>query len=219
MSASVPPIASAGAGPDYPVRFDVEYPDRRLDRLTTFFRPLVAVPILVVLGLLLGASYEIPNDAGTTVVVTGGGLLFLPTVLMLLVRRKYPRWWFDFNRELSRFTARVFAYAALLDDRYPSTDEQQAVHLDFAYPDTERDLNRWLPLVKWLMAIPHFIVLGLLWFAAFFVVLYAWVAILFMGRYPRGAFAFVVGVARWHARVVGYAMLLVTDRYPPFSLQ
>jgi hypothetical protein len=218
MSTSVPPIATVEGAPEHPVQFDVEYPERNLNRLTTFFRPLAALPILLVLGLILGGTYEVQNGTGTTVVATGGGMLVLPTVLMLVIRRKYPRWWFEFNRELARFIARVFAYLALLEDRYPSTDDQQAVRFDFPYPDAERDLNRWLPLVKWLLAIPHYVVLAFLWIAACVVVLYAWVAILFTGRYPRGAFSFVVGVARWQARVAGYATLLVTDRYPPFSL-
>ena len=86
------------------------------------------------------------------------------------------------------------------------------------YPDAERDLNRWLPLVKWLLAIPHFIVLVFLWIAAFFVVVVAWFAILFTGRYPRGLFDFVVGVGRWTNRVTAYAIVLVTDEYPPFRL-
>jgi hypothetical protein len=220
VSASVPPITSVAAAPEHPVQFDVDYPNRNLDRLTTFFRPIVAIPILIVLGLILGGTYQTGADSdGAVVVATGGGLLVLPTVLMLLFRRKYPRWWFDFNRELARFMARVYAYLALLDDRYPSTDEQQAVRFELPYPDAERDLNRWLPLVKWLLAIPHYVVLVFLWIAACFVVLYAWVMILFTRRYPRGAFDFVVGVGRWQARVAGYATLLVTDRYPPFSLR
>src|SRR5688572_18162279 len=219
MSTSVPPITAAGAVPEHPVQFDVEYPDRELDRLTTFFRPIVAIPIAFVLALMLGGTYEATTDAGTAVFATGGGLLVLPTVLMLLFRRKYPRWWFEFNRELVRFCARVFAYLALLDDRYPSTDEQQAVRFEIPYPNAERDLNRWLPLVKWLLAIPHYFVLVFLWIAAALVVLYAWVTILLSRRYPRGAFDFVVGVGRWQARVAGYATLLVTDRYPPFSLR
>jgi hypothetical protein len=205
--------------PDHPVEFDVEYPDRPLNRLTTFFRPLVAIPIVAVLCLLLGASSGGGGSSGDVVVVSGGGLLVLPTAVMILFRRKYPRWWFEFNRELARFCARVFAYLALLDDRYPSTDEQQAVRFELPYPDAEHDLNRWLPLVKWLLAIPHYVVLFFLWIAALLVVLFAWFAILFTGRYPAGAFDFVVGVARWQARVAGYATLLVTDRYPPFSLR
>jgi hypothetical protein len=203
--------------PTYPVAFDVDYPDWQLNRLTTFFRPFVAIPILIVLGLVLGGTYE--SEYGDTVYAAGGGFLILPTVLMLLFRQKYPRWWFDFNRELARFAARVFTYCALLDDRYPSTDEQQGVRLEFDYPDAERDLNRWLPLVKWFLAIPHYIVLAFLWIAVFFVVVFAWFAILFTGRFPRGLFGFVVGVARWHVRVASYTALLVTDRYPPFSLR
>jgi hypothetical protein len=210
MSTSVPPAA-------YPVAFDVAYPERHLNRLTTFFRPFVAIPILIVLGLVLGGTYQSDYDENTAY-VAGGGILVAPTVLMLLFRHKYPRWWFDFNRELARFIARVFVYCALLDDRYPSTDEAQGVRFEFDYPDAERDLNRWLPLVKWFLAIPHYIVLFFLWIAAFFVVVVGWFAILFTGRFPRGLFGFVVGVARWHARVAAYAALLVTDRYPPFSL-
>jgi hypothetical protein len=207
---------STTAPPAYPIAFDVEYPERKLNRLTTFFRPIVAIPILILIGLVLGGTYQ--SDYDDSVYVAGGGFLVIPTVLMLLFRHKYPRWWFDFNRELARFVARVFVYCALLDDRYPSTDEQQGVRFEFEYPDARRDLNRWLPLVKWLLAIPHYIVLFFLWIGAFFAVVFAWFAILFTGRYPRGLFDFVVGVARWHARVAAYTTLLVTDRYPPFSL-
>lgn len=205
MSTSTPPIAVAGDIPDHPVRFDIDYPDRPLDRLSTFFRLLFAIPILIVIGLLGGSS--------------AGGLIVVPTILMIAARQKYPRWWFDFNRELARFSARVGVYLALMDDRYPSTDEEQAVHLEFDYPDAEEDLDRWLPLVKWFLAIPHFILLAFLIVASVFVVLYSWVMILATGRYPRGAFDFLVGVGRWNARVVGYALLCVTDRYPPFSLR
>jgi hypothetical protein len=219
MSESTPPGDRVETVPDYPVRFDVDYPERDLDRLTTFFRPIVAIPILIVLGLLLGGTYDTGADTRDAVVIGGSGVIVLPTVLMLVFRHKYPRWWFDYNRELARFIARVYAYLMLLDDRYPSTDEQQAVRFELPYPDAGRDLNRWLPLVKWLLAIPHYIVLFFLWIAVFFVVIFAWLAILITGRYPRGAFDFVVGVARWQARVAAYTTLLVTDRYPPFSLR
>lgn len=217
MSTSVPPVDTAGPTPGYPVTFDVEYPDRALNRLTTFFRLVVALPILVILGLIAGASYQWDTSTGTTIVETGGGLLVVPTVLMLVFRHKYPRWWFDWNLELLRFTNRVGIYIALMDDRYPSTDERQSVRLDFPYPDAERGLNRWLPLVKWFLAIPHYIVLFFLYIAAIVAVIVAWFAILFTGRYPRELFDFVVGVGRWALRVQAYAILLVTDRYPPFS--
>jgi hypothetical protein len=137
---------------------------------------------------------------------------------MILFRQKYPRWWFDWNLELTRFENRVGAYLALLDDRYPSTDEHQSVALDFPYPDARNELNRWLPLVKWFLAIPHYVVLVFLWLAAIVAVVFAWFAILFTARYPRGLFDFIVGVGRWTNRVGAYAFLLVTDRYPPFRL-
>jgi len=202
----------------YPVQFSVEYPDRPLNRLTTGFRIFVAIPILIVLATVSSETWEF-YFRNTSVVITGaGGLLFLGPLLMILFRQKYPRWWFDWNLELQRFTNRVGAYLALMDDRYPATDEQQAVHLDYVHPDAARDLNRWLPLVKWLLAIPHYIVLFFLWIAAIVVVIIVWFAILFTGRYPKGMFAFVEGVFRWENRVIAYAFLLVTDRYPPFTL-
>ena len=186
----------------YPVTFSVDFPDRDLDRVSTAFRIFAVIPIGIILSLLSGASLRYAtttNGTNDTVssIATGGGLLFLPLVLMILFRQKYPRWWFDWNLQLLRFSNRVTAYLGLLDDRYPSTDEEQAVHLDLPYPDA-RQLNRWLPLVKWLLAIPHYIVLFFLDIAAFFVVIAAWFAILFTGRYPRGMFSFVEGVFRWH---------------------
>jgi hypothetical protein len=203
----------------YPVRFAVDYPDRALNRLTTGFRIFTVIPIAIVVGSIGGWSGNFEGGAETTTVAVGGsGVLFLPPLLMLVFRQKYPRWWLDWNRELLRFTNRVGVYLALMDDRYPSTDEQQAVRLDFDYPDAARDLNRWLPLVKWFLAIPHYVVLFFLYVGVVFAVIGAWFAILFTGRYPRGVFDFVAGVIRWHNRVVGYAFILVTDRYPPFRL-
>jgi hypothetical protein len=203
----------------YPVQFSVDYPDRPLNRLTTAFRIFVAIPILIVLGTVSGGTWQWSYGNGSRAVAAGaGGLLFFGPLLMILFRQKYPRWWFDWNLELQRFTNRVGIYIALLDDRYPATDQQQAVHLDYVYPDAARDLKRWLPLVKWFLAIPHYVVLFFLWIAAIVVVIIAWFAILFTGRYPRGMFDFVQGVIRWGARVVAYAFVLVTDRYPPFSL-
>jgi hypothetical protein len=202
----------------YPVRFAVDYPDRTLNRATTFFRLIVAIPILIVLGSVSGGAWQWSYEQATFVVAGAGGILVFGPLLMLVFRQKYPRWWFDWNLELLRFGSRVGAYLALLDDRYPSTDEEQSVHLDVSYPDARNELNRWLPLVKWFLAIPHYIVLLFLYIGVFFAVLAAWFAILFTGRYPRGIFDFVEGVIRWHNRVVGYAFILVTDQYPPFRL-
>jgi len=202
----------------YPVQLSIDYPDRQLNRLTTAFRIFVAIPILVVLGSVSGSTWDWKSGQTTVAAAGAGGLLFFGPLLLILFRQKYPRWWFDWNLELQRFGTRVGAYLALMDDRYPSTDEHQSVHLDYPHPDAARDLNRWLPLVKWFLAIPHYIVLVVLDLAAVAVVIVVWFAILFTGRYPRGMFDFVEGVIRWHNRVLGYAIVLVTDRYPPFRL-
>jgi hypothetical protein len=205
----------------YPARLDVDYSEDH-NRLTTLFRLVLSIPIVIVISVLTaGATQRVYDDSGDVTSTSSGGIaagLFLATLLMIVFRRRYPRWWFDFALELARFGARVAAYLALLTDKYPSTVEEQNVHLEIDYPDVGRDLNRWLPLVKWLLAIPHFLVLIVLSVAALFAVVIAWFTILITGRYPRGLFDFVVGVGRWWLRVQAYAILLVTDRYPPFSL-
>jgi Domain of unknown function (DUF4389) len=203
----------------YPVQFSVDYPDRPLNRLTTFFRIFMVIPIAIILDTVSGGNWQWTNgNSGTSVTFGVGGVLFFAPLLMILFRRKYPRWWFDWNLELYRFVNRVSTYLALMGDRYPATDEHQSVHLDYHYPDASSDLNRWLPLVKWFLAIPHYVVLFFLNIALVVVVIVAWFAILFTGRYPRGLFGFVEGVIRWHNRVLAYAFTLVTDRYPPFRL-
>jgi Domain of unknown function (DUF4389) len=206
-------------GGGYPLQFSVAYPDRELDRLRTAFRIIVAIPIVIVSATLGGdtGGYAADNRGWS---VAGGtaGLLFLAPLLMILFRQKYPRWWFDWNKEMLRFSNRIGVYLALMDDRYPSTDEHQSVELDFPYPDAGRELNRWLPLVKWFLAIPHYIVLIFLWLGALVSIVIAWFAILFTGRYPRGLFDYVLGVIRWTNRVIAYAYILVTDEYPPFRL-
>ena len=201
----------------YPIGLTVDYPERKLNRLTTFFRIFVAIPIIIVLGLLMGGSYNSGAKEGGAF-VAGVGMIFLPLVLMLLFRRKYPRWWYDWNLNFTGFLYRVDAVIYLLTDVYPSTDEEQSVHLELPYPEAA-GLNRWLPLVKWFLAIPHIIVMACLGIAVLVVTIIAWFAILFTGNYPKGMFDFVVGVMRWGFRVVAYALILVTDKYPPFSLE
>ena len=207
-----------GTESTYPVSFSVDYPDRELNRVTSAFRIFTIIPIAIVLGAVSGGTWQWSYGSETAVAAGAGGLLFFGPLLMILFRQKYPRWWFDWNLELQRFTNRVLIYLALMDDKYPSTDDHQSVRLDYPYPDAARDLNRWLPLVKWLLAIPHYIVLFFLEIAALAAVIAAWFAILFTGRYPRALFGFVEGVARWYNRVIGYAVTLVTDDYPPFRL-
>jgi hypothetical protein len=205
----------------YAARLWVDYPDT-LDRITTFLRVFWIIPIAIILGLITASGgTRVITQTGETVRTSGGGILgglAVATALMIVFRERYPRWWFDFARELVRFGSRAAAYGALLTDRYPSTVDEQSVHLEIDYPNVEQDLNRWLPLVKWFLAIPHYIVLAVLAIGAVVAVVIAWFAILFTGHYPRGLFEFVVGVGRWALRVQAYAFLLVTDRYPPFTM-
>lgn len=219
MTTTTPAVSAAA---EYPARLEIDYPEK-LDRLSTALRVIWAIPILVILTLLTGTGDgSFVTDGGEEIMRSGGGIasgLFLATVLMIAVRRKYPRWWFDFTKELTRFGTRVGAYFALLTDRYPATDDQQSVHLELDYPDAATDLNRWLPFVKWFLAIPHYIVLFLLAIGAIGAVIIAWFAILFSGKYPRALFDYVVGVGRWALRVQAYAIFLVSDEYPPFSLR
>jgi hypothetical protein len=202
----------------YPLTYSVDYPEE-LDRLTTFFRLFMLIPIGIVLATVNHYAFSGWGDQTTTSYVGAGGLLVAGPFLMILFVGKYPRWWFDWNRELLRFVNRVSIYGALLRDEYPSTDEQQALHLAVEYPDVESDLSRGMVLVKWFLAIPHYIVLFFLYIGAFFAVIFAWFAILFTGRYPRSLFDFIVGVHRWTNRVAAYMFILVTDKYPPFSLE
>ncbi len=206
---------------NYPATLRVDYP-KQLDRVSSFFRIFWAIPILIVIGVLT-SSGETTYITETGKEVTNGGSgiaggLFAATLLMLVFRQRYPKWWFDFNLELNRFSARVGAYLFLLTDKYPSTEDTQSVHLDVKYPDAKK-LNSFLPLVKWFLAIPHYIVLAFLFIGVVFATIIAWFSILFTGTYPKGLFDYVVGVGRWSLRVNAYAMLLVTDEYPPFSLQ
>jgi hypothetical protein len=203
----------------YPVTLTIDYPDRQLNRLTTAFRLLWAIPILVLAGAVSAAGISGNEGALITAGAGTGGVIFAGPLLMLVFRQKYPRWWFDWNVAWMRFSNRIAAYLALMDDRYPSTDEDQSVHLAVPYPDARQDLNRFMPLVKWLLAIPHYIVMVLLAIGSLLAIIAAWFSILLTGRYPHALFDFVEGAIRYQNRVAGYALLLATDEYPPFRLR
>jgi len=214
---------------EYPLRLDIDYPEK-LNRGTTLLRLIWMIPIMIILGLISGAGETVTNtvilneasEIIETTQETAGGLIIGiagAIALMILFRRRYPRWWFDFLREMTRFEARVASYLYLLTDLYPSTVEEQTIHLEIDYPDVEADLNRWLPLFKWFFVIPHYVVLSFLTIGSVFALFFAWIAIIVTGRYPKGLFNYNVGVLRWWMRVNAYAFLLVTDNYPPFSMQ
>ncbi len=208
-----------GQASAYPVQYSVDYPEGARNRLSALLRIILVIPILVVIALVSGytSSGDLEIDEAISPLFAGG-IVWTATLLMLLFRKKYPRWWFDWNLELQRFSARVGSFLFLLRDEYPSTDEEQAVHLDIPYPNAQEELNRFLPIVKWLLAIPHYVALIVLGVVALIVTVFAWLSILVTGSYPRGMFDFVVGVGRWGFRVTAYAALLTTDRYPPFRL-
>lgn len=202
----------------YPINLKIDYSDHS-DRLKTLFRIILVIPIFIILGLLTNSEgYDYESNEKIRFIATTG-IVFLPTLLMILFRQKYPRWWFDWNLALTKFSARVVSYCLLLRDEYPSTDEDQAVHIDIPYPNVKEELVNWMPLVKWFLAIPHFIILVFLFIAVFFCTILAWILILLTANYPKGFFDFVVGVMRWSIRVQAYAILLTTDKYPPFSLK
>lgn len=202
----------------YPAELNVDYPEQS-DRLTTFFRLVLVIPIIIILSLLTNGDVYNNEVDDNSITWAASGIVVIPTILLLVFRRKYPKWWYDWNLALTKFSMRVFAYLFLLRDEYPSTDEEQGVHIEIPYPNVEKELNQWLPLVKWFLAIPHIIVLCFLYLVVIILTIIAWFAILFTGNYPRDLFDFVVGVARWTMRVSAYALLLTTDVYPPFSLK
>lgn len=222
-------LRTAGGLPpvqDYPLTYSVDYPVR-LSRLSTAFRLILMVPSLVIVAAVIGphafggmtSTWAVEPYFTITVpdLIGIAGLLVVAPLLMILFRGKYPRWWFDWNLQLLRFHNRINVYLLLMRDEYPSTEDEQAVHLDVRYPDA-LELSRWLPLVKWLLAAPHYLALVVLNLVTLLAVVVAWVAILITGRYPRTLFDFVVGALRWNNRVIAYAFMLATDRYPPFRL-
>ncbi len=220
-SQPTPPAPMPPAAPalPYAIRLSVDRQDGSRDRVTVFFRILYVIPIAIVLAAISGSSWFSDSSDQWSIVLGGGtGVLFLAPLLLIVFRQKYPRWWFDFSVQLMRFEARVWVYLLLLRDEYPSTDEEQSVHLDADYPDVQRDLDRWAPLYKWLLAFPHYVVLVFLVLGLIILTIVGWFAILFTGKHPRGIYDYTVGVMRWVYRVAAYAFLLNTDKYPPFEM-
>lgn len=199
---SMEPTAVAAPAPGYPLRFSVEYPER-LSRLLIFVKWLLAIPHFIVLYLLALIAY----------------LFVFIAFFAILFTKKYPKGLFDFVVGYYRWNANVGAYTELLRDEYPPFSWEGGrypVTLEVDYPE---EMSRWLPLVKWLLAIPHYIALFFVGLIALLLLIIAFFAILFTGRFPRGMFDFIVGAARWNYRVTAYAGLLLTDAYPPFSLK
>ena len=208
---------AAPAEPPYPVRFSIAY-SASSNRLTVLLRPLLVIPVLLIMQLITGDLWNTLDPSADVVkaMLPFAGMLWLAPLLMIVFRRKYPLWCFDSYLELYRFSARVLVYLLLLRDEYPSLDEEQAVRLRIEYPDAAGELRRFLPLVKWLLALPHLAALSVLGIAALIATVFAWFAIMVLGRYPRALFTFVEGTLRWGLRVYCYAFMLTTDRYPPF---
>jgi len=202
---------------DYPAVLSIDYFEKS-NRLTTFFRIFMIIPIFIILSFITGQT-GYASEPTDNIIIFGTGFIFVPTLLMILFRKKYPKWWFDWNLSLTKFSTRVFSYLMLLTDQYPSTDEEQAVHIEIRYPDATKELKRGMPLIKWLLAIPHVFILCFLYIGVIFVTIIAWFSILLTGKYPESFFEYVVGVMRWSLRVTVYAFLLTTDKYPSFSLK
>ncbi|NYT27503.1 MAG: DUF4389 domain-containing protein [Candidatus Thiodubiliella endoseptemdiera] len=198
---------------NYPAQLNIKYNDSS-NRVTVFFRLLLVIPAALIIALLSGFLVEGNNSNALQV---GGGFLFLPIMLMIVVRGKYPKWWFDWVCELSKLSYRILAYSMLLTDKYPSVDEEQDIGLVLKYPDVKKELNRYLPLIKWLLAAPHFLILIVIYAAIFVLSPVIWLTVLIMGKMPETLFNFLVGFLRYNFRVSAYAILLITDKYPPFN--
>ncbi len=186
---------------DYPVNLKIDYPESS-DRLTALLRLILVIPIVIILGLIS----------------TYAETLSFAIAMMILFKEKYPKWWFDWNIGITKFAYRITAYVLLMRDEYPATDDDQSVHLTIPYPDVKQDLKRWMPLVKWILVIPHAIALIFIFIGIILCTIFALFAILFTGKYPKSIFKFIEGFLRWTLRVSAFALLLTTDQYPPFRL-
>ena len=186
---------------EYPVKLNIDYSESS-NRLTAIFRLILVIPIVIILALIS----------------TYAEALSFAIAMMLLFKEKYPKWWFEWHIGITKFTYRIAAYVLLMRDEYPSTDHDQSVRIDVPYPEVKNDLKRWMPLVKLILVIPHIIALIFLFIGVVLSTIFALLAILFTGKYPKSIFNFVEGFLRWTLRVSAFALLLTTDEYPPFRL-
>ena len=182
------------------------------DRKSVLLRIFLVVPMAIFISAFTAWSGS--TEASTFL----SGLLFLPVLLALVFRGIYPSYILDFNRSLLALSTRVTAYILLLNDKYPSIEESEDVKITF--PDVEggAKLNRYMPLVKWLLAVPLYIVGVVYAFYGLAVLIFTWFTILFTGKMPAFSGEVLLGVTQYWNRVYGYAFLLVTDEYPSFSL-
>ena len=180
------------------------------NRVTALFRIILVVPMAIFVASF-APNWSNNSDSWTI------GLLILPVALAIVFRQVYPSYLLTFNEALLSLQTRVDAYVLLLTDEYPSIEDNDVVSVTFPEVDA-KSLNRWLPLVKWFLAIPLYLVgIAYIIYAAF-LTLFAWFSILFTGNYPEFCAEGVVGTIAYWNRVVGYALVLVTDEYPSFSL-
>jgi Mn2+/Fe2+ NRAMP family transporter len=180
------------------------------DKSTALFRLFLAVPVLIFLSSFSEFADDLPGVLG--------GLLVLPVVLSMLFRNVYPSYVLAFNKALLELSNRVNAYVLVLTDEYPSIEANQKVRLIYPEIDGGKKLSPWMPLVKWFLAIPLFL-LGIIYaIYAFALTLVSWFSVITKGFYPEDKAEEVIKVIAYWNRLYGYALLLVTDEYPSFSL-
>ena len=197
------------------VKTEIQIKHKDRNRTTVFWRGILAFPVVIFVAAFAQSTFsESENGAAGT-----AGLIVLPTLLALLFRGKYPSYVLTFNHALIELSTRLAAYVLILNDKYPSIESNSKVSVVFPDVDGGKKLNRWLLLVKWILALPHYIV-GIVYFLiSLFVTVIAWVQTSITGKYPRWAGEIVFGTIAYWNRVLGYMLLLVTDKYPSFRLK
>ena len=197
------------------VKTEIQIKHKDRNRTTVFWRGILAFPVVIFVAAFAQSTFsESENGAAGT-----AGLIVLPTLLALLFRGKYPSYVLTFNHALIELSTRLAAYVLILNDKYPSIESNSKVSVVFPDVDGGKKLNRWLLLVKWILALPHYIVGIVYLLISLVVTVIAWVQTSITGKYPRWAGEIVFGTIAYWNRVQGYMLLLVTDKYPSFKLK